>query len=348
MRIFIAVFLLASNMILYSCSDVTGISEPYQERMIDWVIQNRPQDLVAVVGVFPETVRPDGGGGNVQKLVLFDYYNPENYKIATDTTYRVTDPVFSHGKTKIIFGDTRRYIFDVGPSLVLYDIVQNTFERLLIPVASTLAGINVVWDVNDMGFYFSNEPAFGQSVYYYDLSSNTHTAVSRQSPMRTYPVELLPPDTLIVFTNDTEVTEQPKGLYYMNTNGQFLSRINNGYLKSGGKIKWNNTLQLFVFEELGHFLPNVYMDWRIALTDRDGTYYKYFPLTSNYREGFTGWNSHEMKLIVLLSLERPGNIGIWGSYGMKIMLLDYQTGEMRKLVSPEIITSCIAFAWAVY
>jgi len=355
-------------MILYSCSDVNGISEPDQERTIDWVIQNRPQDLLAVAAVFPETVRPDGGGGNVQKLVLFDYYNPENYKFATDTTYRVTDPVFSHGKTKMIFGDMRRYIFDRGPSLVLYDIVKNTFERLPDPVASTLAGMNVVWDVNDMGFYFSYEPYFiasAQSVFYYDLSSKTYTAVYHHFPMKTYPVELLPPDTLIVFTNDTSVTHQPEGYYYMTTNGQFISRINidkliyyredaeypENLIPHVGRLVWYEDLQLFFFSEPGEFVPGgPIVDNRLAFTNRDGTYHRYFAPNEEFLEGLIGWNSHERKMLVLLAylpwiVQNPG---IWGWYGNEIVLYDYQTGEMKEFLLPQIITSCIAFATAAY
>jgi len=349
--------------------DVNGpideIPDPPADRTIDWVIQNRPEDLVAVVAVFPERYPAGGIGGNFQQLALFDYYNPENYKFATDTTYRVTDPVFSNDKTKMIFGDMRRYIWDRGPGLVLYDIVQNTFEQLPDPVASTLAGMNVVWDVNDMGFYFSYEPYFvasAQSVFYFDLSSKTYTAVYHHFPMKTYPVELLPPDTLIVFTNDTSVTHQPEGYYYMTTNGQFISRINIDKLiyyredaeyplnlyPHVGKIKWYEDLQLFIFEEQGNFISGIYIKDRIALTSRDGTFYKYFPVNEVYFEDFIGWNSYDKKILVLLSSERPGDIGIWGSYGMKIALLDYQTGEMKEFLLPKIITSCIAFAWAVY
>ena len=157
----------------------------------------------------------------------------------------------------------------------------------------------------------------------------------------------------------------------MDTNGQFLSRINIDkliYYREDepsplnlypyvGKIKWYDDLQLFIFEEQGEFRDDKYVvDTRIAFTSRDGTFYKPYAAHNWEYEILMGWNSYEKKILVLLASDWPADVGISGYNGLKIVLLDYQTGinslyptgVTEELLTPEMFPSCIAFAWAVF
>jgi len=354
MRIFIAVFLLASNMILYSCSDVNGISEPDQERTIDWVIQNRPQDLLAVIAEFPDDeIIP---GKTSRKIVLIDYYNPLVYKIVSDTTYRPFFISFSPDKKKIIFGDSNYYIADAGPTFVLYDLEENTFLRIddkydPLPPEFFLPGIIPVWNYDGTGFYYSQEPAwvqtYGQNLFYFDLLTNHRTHVAGRNRYRTYAVDIVGPDTLIVFSNDSLSTGQPEGFYYMSTDGQFLSRINietalyrrpdnpNTYI---GSIRWNESIQMYIIHERGNFIPGGGVISRIAISSKDGSFYKYFPLDGIHREGAFGVSQN--KSLIIMKLPHLSE------YGIKIMTLNYETGIYRELFSTNMILSCIGFIGA--
>ena len=344
MRIFIAVFLLASNMILYSCSDVNGISEPDQERTIDWVIQNRPQDLVVVAAVFTD---------NLRKLVLFDYYNPQNYKIVTDESFGAVYPVFSHDKKKIIFGDWNDWANEAGPALMLYDVVRDTVQPIIAEnfySDNNLPGINMIWNADDTGFYFTwAGDWYGQRILYYDFETRLYSHFYFNRGKDTYAVSLIPPDTLIVFTNDTLVTGQPEGLYYMSTNGQFLSRINidklvyytpnNNHPYPAG-LQWINSKQLFLISERGNFIPNYFITVRISISNRDGSFYKAFELKDSLADGPIAWNIREDKIIFLRNPLSSGST--------KLMLLNYKNGEVQDFFTPNMIPNCAYIMGAAF
>jgi len=325
---------------------IEEIPDPPAERTIDWVINNRPQDLLAVVAEFPDEMIPRKTNRNI---VLIDYYNPQTYKIVSDTTYRPIFISFSPDKKKIIFGDSNYYIMDLGPTLVLYDLEENTFLRIddpydPLPDVFFLPGINPVWNYDGTGFYFTNVPAwYFQELYYYDFLTNQGSSIHSGRQQKTYVVDIVGPDTLIVFSNDTLTTGKSQGYYYMSNDGQFLSRINNDKLiyynmnnpypylyPFLGKLRWYKDLQLFAFDDWGNWIPGGYMDTRFALTNQDGSYYKFFPLNEQYNEYGIGWNNNDMEFLIL-----RGDI--------KLLKLDYQTGKMKDYLIPQIIPSCIGF-----
>jgi len=353
MRIFIAVFLLTSTMVLYSCSDVNGISEPDQERTIDWVIHNRPQDLLAVIAEFPDDeIIP---GKTKRSIVLIDYYNPQTYKIVSDTTYLPEFVVFSPDKKKIIFGDDNYYISDAGPTLVLYDLEENTFLRIddksdPLPDEFFLPGIDPVWNYEGTGFYFTQVPAWGyQNLYYYDFLTNRSFSIHSGRQQKTYVVDIVGPDTLIVFSNDSLKTGQPEGFYYMSTEGEFLSRINIEtalYRRPGkhntsiGSIIWNELIKMFIISEPGNFIPGGGIGRRIAISNKDNSFYKYFPLDGVHREYLLGV-SPDKNLIIM---KAPGV----NDLVIKIMKLNYETGIYQEFFSVEMIPSCIGFMVAFF
>lgn len=351
-KLLILCFLSLTVISLSFCrKDVNGItepSEPYQERTIDWLIHNRPQDFLAVIAEFPDDeIIP---GKTSRKIVLIDYYNPKTYKIVSDTTYLPEFVVFSPDKKKIIFGDDNYYIGDGGPTLVLYDLEENTFLRLddkydPFPPEFFLFGINPVWNYEGTGFYFTNVPALWyQNLYYYDFLTNRGVEIHGGRYQKTYVVDIVGPDTLIVFSNDSLVTGQTEGFYYMSTDGQFLSRINietalyrrpgnpNTYI---GSIRWNESIQMYIIHERGNFITGGGVISRIAIRSKDGSFYKYFPLDGVHREGAIGV-SPDNSLIIM-------RIPHLSEYGENIMTLNYETGIYRELFSADMIPLCISF-----
>ena len=218
------------------------------------------EDLVAMIAVFDN---PDENGVYPAKLVLADYYNPTDYKIVTDKPIRAIEPVFSRDKTRILFGDVNSGIEDAGPQLTLYDVENENIQLLGI-----WGGI-VTWNFEDSGIYFSNHPAV--RILFYRFSNQTVDVIKYGDE---YAVALKGQDTLIVFSHTVAETGQQFGFYFMDLEGNYLSRIDNPYLgfnsSKAYNPNWNDELGLFVYAEIDSTVSGS----KISVTNLDGSYYE--------------------------------------------------------------------------
>jgi len=114
--------------------------------------------------------------------------------------------------------------------------------------------------------------------------TNRGSSIHSRWQQKTFVADIKGPDTLIVFSNDSLVTGQPEGYYFMSTNGQFLSRIqfkNLEYIKPEnlrlyrGGIYWDERKQIFIIIEVGDFKNNQSVTSRIAVSDNKA-YYKVY------------------------------------------------------------------------
>ena len=333
MRIFIAVLLLASTMILYSCSDVNGISEPDQERTIDWVIKNKPEDLVAVTAIFlnEDESKP---WKHSSAIVLLDFYDTRNYKIVTDSSMLAGRPRFSRDKRKLLYEDIYHGIYDMGDEFVVYDIKEDTIQHL------SLWGELPVWDYDGTGFFYTKEPSFGfQNIRYYHIEDQSCVLISGSNyPPETgyanvYAVDLKGQDTLIVFSNITEETGQPYGFYFMDFQGNYLARINNPYI--GYRRQWNNDIGLFVFYEN----DTVNVGRKIGVTNLDGSYYHIYT-SGNYFDDFPCWGPDGNYIL----FNRADDIKGTGIF-YKLMIIDIRSGEVREFLKPGDIPGAIMYLY---
>jgi len=307
------------------------------------------KDMVLLTAMFDELYP---SGAYYEKLVLVDYYNPSNYIILTDSTFRVTTPKFSRDKSKILFGDMLRYANDAGPQFVLYNISEGTTQLLYEPPISgwewELYGIKHVWNYENTGFYHTRECApftLEQCVFYYEISTQIWEEVYRSRYFRIYPETFINSNTLIVFSNDSLVTGQPPGFYLMDTNGNYLSRVNNPHLLNRNNIgellqsvhfDWNNELELLAYSEI--FQGPQYLGNRISITNLIGTYYKSYTPGDFLEDCFPAWGPDDKTII----FQRGSPLR------ERIMVLNIETGEVREFVTSETIDNAFSLRFPDY
>jgi len=244
--------------------------------------------------------------------------------------------------------------------------VTDTIRPLNDQYGGYLVGVDVVWDADGSGFYFSYENPIPmvelRGTLYFDLSSEEEVGIN-PNPNSTgrftwciYPVDLLPPDTLIVFSNDTVSTGQPEGYYYMSTSGELLARIDNEYLVHyredaeypqnlypyRGNLRWYDDIQLFLIDQPGvDFMPGTFFQTRIAFTNRDGSVLRPFPTNREYIEIFIGRNKHTQRVLSM-------QFASFHNTHVKSIVLRNEAGSLlnSEFISHEIIPTCLAFAYA--
>lgn len=308
------------------------------------VTEHNAKNLVAFTAVFDEKYE---NGRNFEKLVIADFNDPSSYKILTDTNIIASKPYFSRDKSKIIFGDISK--LDHDPQFVLYEYLTNQMELLEIPSThSPISGRNVVWNYNETGFYFSNSPppfTIQEDVLYYSLAEKSIIRVHFGKGYSVYPVALLSIDTLIIFSNNTEETQQPVGYYLMDSNGNYIDKINNthldyinrnGIIKKGAlNIEYSASSNLFVFAEIDSNVEG----YKIAVTDFSGNYYKEYT-AGNFIDDHPKWGP-DGKTILFDRRE----IFDQSFTGFKIMKINIESGAITEFVSPNIISGAVSLRY---
>lgn len=157
-------------------------------------------------------------------------------------------------------------------------------------------------------------------------------------------------NTLIVFSNDSLVTGQPPGYYLMNTNGNYISRVNNPHLlgrsKSGKLLEsydldCNSKLGLLVYGE--SFQSEYGIGSKISVTNLDGSYYINYT-SGEYYDSEPAWGP-EVKTILF---ERVPLIYASHFTHSKIMILNIETGEVREFIIPSFIDGAISLRYPDY
>jgi len=321
------------------------------------VIIDQQKNLVALTAVYNE--RYSELGANIEKLVLLDYYNPTNYKVLTDTLFRPWWVKFSHDKSKIIFADAHELhtAMDLGYQFFIYDVKDSTFQTFgeFEGGHFPLCGIIPFWNHDGTGFYFTTYPppfSSSTSVLFFDITiEEGWNIVNNQSGWATvYPSALIDANTLIVSSNDSILTGQPPGFYLMNTNGNYLSRINNPHLlgrsNSGRLIKatdieWNEKLGILVYAE--PFQAESRIGRKISVTNLDGSYYRNYT-TGEYHDSEPAWGPGDKTIL----FERTPLIHAHEYTYSKIMILNVETGEVREFISPYCIDGAISLRFPDY
>ncbi|KPK90179.1 hypothetical protein AMJ80_08775 [bacterium SM23_31] len=329
------------------------ITSPDYDWTIDDLIQKNPQDLVVLVAVCSESYSEKGAYTNklVLVLVLVDYYNPNNYKVIKNNSFWPSNLKFSHDKSKIIFCDETHYLADGGYQFFIYNVKDSTFRTFARGEGSPpLCGIRPFWNHDGTGFYFTMwPPPFSLSTpgYFFDITIEKRSNIVNNKSFwsAVYPETLIDENTLIVFSNDSLVTGQPPGFYLMDTDGNYLSRVNNPHLlgrsKSGMLLEaydldWNSKLGLLVYGEA--FQGAYRIGSKISVTNLDGTYYRNYTSGENY-DSEPAWGPDGKTII----FERRPFLK-WPSEftSNRLMILNIETGKVREFISPSCIDGAIS------
>ena len=291
------------------------------------------KDLVALTAVFNEKNKYDGR--NIERLVLLDYNNPENYRVVNDTNFiQVVRPKFSPDKSKILFGDETLVIMDAGPPLFIYNLVDSSIYNFGRPRLEPLTGIETVWNLDNSSFYYSNLPAWGFAyIYFYQLSPPSQYLVL--VPERSAFVKaMINPNTLLILKELTFLEDEKPEFYLLNLLDNSLGKIDNPYLtytvngrmRAASHFDWNSESELLVYSENG----------KISVTNLDGSYYRNY--TQGNRDYYPVWGPEGKTVLFQRGSELRG----------RIMVLNVETGEVREFVIPETIDNAIALRFPDY
>jgi len=348
----IGILLVISSIIvsLPLCGLITGYDYNWT---IDELIQKRPQNLVALVVDFGEK---NENGQSFSRLVLVDFYNPAQYKIVMGGEYApLYTPRFSLDKSKILFGDAFHGAYDAGPQFVLYDIQNETSQPLFHLSGNKvepdeLVGIYQVWNYDNSGFYFTQEPAwFFQDLFYYDFSEQKVRMVKGgKGYYYVRPMCMMGDDKLVVASTNTEETGQPRGYYLMDLEGNYISRIDNPNFeqivrnqlrkKGAWNLNWNDKSGLFVYTEDDSTIQG----YKISVTNLDGSYHRSYT-SGEYIDDHPVWGP-EGKYILF---DRTNTIK-GEKIGRFVYIIDVKTGAVSMFVNPGDIPGAISIAYPDY
>jgi len=286
----------------------------------------------------------------VSRLVLADFDNPTIYRFITDNSVKPYRAKFSQDKRLLIFGDELNEPKDIGPQLVLMSIEDNSIEHLYDGNNYELWGHTPVWNHDNSGFYYKRKNFGAQDILFYQFSDRSDTRIHWAHGWSVYAVGMKGPDTLIVFSNNTAETGQPIGLYFMDLDGNYLSRIDNPYLRStidGVTIKsyfpnWNNEIGLFVYSEINSTISG----YRISVTDLEGTYYKHYTYGGTIDQ-YPVWGPGG-KYILFERLPMSTVTDPVTRKDTKVMIIDCETGSTREFVAAKAVGGAVAIMHPVF
>jgi hypothetical protein len=307
----------------FRLSPIEHSKDDTQNWTIDEKILYRPQDLVAVTAYFE--------GEKVSKLVLVDFYNIKNYKIISDTTMFPRLPRFSRDKRKILFCDYRHHVYDYGTGLTLYDIVNETFQILYDQSGESVVCYEIppVWNYDDSGFFTSS---YMGSIKYYRIEDQYISLISRG-----FPIGLKGQDILIAFASSEVEPIKPPGYWLLDSEGNFISKIENTYLKvTKENLNWNDKLGFFIYAEY----YSTTRGYKISVTDLYGNYYKSYT-SGCYNDKYPVWGP-EGKYILFDRMNPPTPRE---QFPHKIMIINLETGKVRDFLKPGDIPGTISIRY---
>jgi len=297
--------------------------------------QDNNKNLLAFTAVFYD----NKDDSYTAKLVVTDFYNPNDYTILTSTKIVEVGPVFSEDKSKIIFGILGPA--EGGPQLVLYNLQTNQLDLLEgYESGSYVYGSHVVWDQDGTGFYFRGS-YYAPHVYFYNFSDKLRSTI-RHNVM---PVALKDSETLIVYGINLE-TGQQYDYFLIDSNGNYIGRINNPYLeyinrngvfiKGAYSLDYNAKSNQFVFSSV----DSTVQGRKIAVTDFTGNYYKEYT-KGDYIDDHPKWGPDGTILFDRRVIQ--GDFNIDTEY--KIMKINIETGEVTEFLNPNVISGAIAIRY---
>ena len=286
------------------------------------------------------------------QIYLVDYNDPAHYKRVTQNNHQNTHPKFSPDRNKLIFLD--KSTGAVQSSLLrLYDLESQTSEPLMGPLVQMDDGsgwemTSIVFSSDGKGIYFSLfSPWIGSDILYYNIPERSRRSVLETPGPSEWVVGTIGNDTLIAITNDTAATHAPRGFYYMDLEGNYLSYIDNPHLewinhngvnkKAAYHPDWNNELGLFVYAEIDSTVPG----FKIAVTDLHGSYYRAYT-SGNYIDDHPTWGPEGLSILF-----QRRNLQDYSGPD-KMMLLDLETGQVQEFVKPAAIDGVTSLAYPDY
>jgi len=282
----------------------------------------------------------DSTGKDKLNWALADYHTPTQYEIIDDSVYY---SCFSPDKKKLlverksvipmVMREFQFGIYDLETHcLDLFYEVNPEFNSKKLPCI----GIHPVWAKDQKGFYFINkedEPIIlPHKLFYYDFLTQSRVLIRGSGSQSVIPIGIKGQDTLIVSVTETYQEKKPE-FYFMNSQGYYLSKINNPYLEQANlyEVQWNDDLDLFLFSEESN--NQTTLGSGICITDLEGKFFQRYTKGDRYFDEYPIWGPGQNVLF------RRRNIMDVGAKGAEIMQLDIISGQVISYLKPEDINA---------
>lgn len=305
------------------------------------------KEMIAFTAVYESTYST---GRPVEKLVVMNFNNQDDYQILTDSNVVAQIPTFVENKTYIIYGDDNGWSHNV--QLFSYNLETSFSDTLFANrhVQLPLLAERFTPTINNEGIYFSMGPQpFGGRVdiHYYSFIEDSAKLIYNGNGYSVGVVNMIGEDTLVVWSNEEPVIGKNSGYWLMDLYGSYLSFLDNPYLeyvsknniikKAAQELEWNHARRLFVYSELDSTVQGS----KISVTDLYGNYYQSYT-EGIYMDKRPKWGPENT---IIFERCDVGNIYYTG---YKLMIIDLNTGNASELVDPENIDGAVGIRMVDY
>ena len=281
------------------------------------------ENMVAVIAVFDSQIR---------RLVLFDYYDPTEYKFVTDAQSGPYLPKFSHNKLKLLYNDfALTKITDSGDPFVLYDVIDSTIQPIK---DGELYGIYPVWNFDGSGFFFASN-IFGNAtgVRFYSFLDQNFKFINTEG-FAARAIALINDNTLLAESFYPE--NQTLKYVLIDISGHHFSVLNNPHMtrKNAGDPDWNSDLQLFVYSDMVENRKR-----KICVTNLNGSYYRSYTSGEHY-DVTPVWGPEGETILFLRSSGYKPSLGYTPT---QLMIIDCERGYVNEFIKSQTINNAVAF-----
>lgn len=300
--------------------------------------QLQPNGRMVLTAVFEDTLEEEVDPN--RRLVVTDFWNASDYRVLQKAGDHVGQGYLGPEGRRIVFEADVNLIEDAAGRLKLYDLESDEVRALPDAPWTSVSG-NLVWSPDGSGFYYN---AAGKTstippLVHYDLEKNEAQYVTLQSQIH----GLRDPTSLLVNPGKSWNDTVRFPFYFFDTETEeYGQHVRNEYLKfvdwedeSRGGHKYAAFSPTYGSETgLIAFRQRSGGETRLAITDVEGDCFGTYT-DGRYVDSDLVWGPGGTVLF-----ERHDSFGSgWSTY--RVMVLNPETGEVRRLVDPGVIDGAV-------
>lgn len=317
--------------------DLLGIGNARQCTLPGTKLQTNGR--MVLTAVFEDTL--EGEVDPNRRLVVTDFWNPSDYRVLQKAGDHVGQAYLGPEKRRIVFEDDVNLIEDAGGRLKLYDLESDEVRALPDAPWTSMTGEVIVWSTDGSGFYYNASGKTGTvpPLVYYDLDKQEARFVAQKTRLH----GLKGHTSILVNSRESPNDEKRFPFYFFDiATEEYVEHVRNEYLKfvewedeSRGGHKYAAFGPAYGKEtNLIAFRQKSNDETRLAITDVEGDCFGTYT-DGRYVDSDLDWGPGGTVLF-----GRHDSFGSgWSTY--RVMVLNPETGKVRRLVDPEVVDGAI-------
>lgn len=277
------------------------------------------------------------------RIAVAPFDTLSRYRFVTDAEVYRSKPLFSPDKSHLLYR-IGRLSYHTFYSELSAETERQVIRKLTPDLTSEVNAFEYVWAPDETGFYyepFSDIPSF--RTIHYGFADSLSSFITDYGLPRAFIGE----DTLLVLSRGASGQEIP-GLFFYLLSRDELERVRNPMLE-----------QVLEPREQTRFVEGV--DWdagrrrlavsitvpgartsQIAITDLEGTVFETYT-SGDFIDDHPRWGPGNTVLF-----DRVAANTSTGIIGLRVMLLEVETGAVRELLPPGAVPGAVGIGWADY